>query len=191
MLPRGGAERLEEKRVYAIPVDNTVYDQIDAEIDQRGAVAGEFSSSADWWDDRSFLHFLYTAVNPARFAYFGAFLKEHAPPTTPTAGHVVTLLDVGCGGGFLAEAFSRRGYRVTGIDPSGPSLASAQAHAQLHCLDALTYVQGFGESLPFASDSFDVVCCCDVLEHVESRDAVLAEIARVLRPAGGIFLYDA
>ncbi|HEX3641091.1 MAG TPA: bifunctional 2-polyprenyl-6-hydroxyphenol methylase/3-demethylubiquinol 3-O-methyltransferase UbiG, partial [Ktedonobacteraceae bacterium] len=97
-------------------------------------------------------------------------------------------LDVGCGGGLLAEEFARLGCQVTGIDPSEPSLATARKHAQQSGLD-ISYQVGLGEQLPFADASFDIVVCCDVLEHVDNVAQVIQEISRVLKP-NGLFFYD-
>lgn len=67
-------------------------------------------------------------------------------------------------------------------------MKDAERHAEQMGLD-IAYRLGKGESLPFPDHSFDVVCCCDVLEHVADRSAILSEVRRVLRP-GGTFLYD-
>lgn len=88
----------------------------------------------------------------------------------------------------MAEEFARLGFRVTGIDPSGPSIEAARAHASQAGLD-ISYQVGMGEALPFADSSFDLVYCCDVLEHVADLDRVIAESARVLKP-GGVYCYD-
>ena len=98
------------------------------------------------------------------------------------------VLDVGSGGGLLAEEFAKRGFAVTGIDPSAASLDAARAHAAQAGLD-IDYRQAAGEALPFDDASFDVVYCCDVLEHVTDLNRVISESARVLRP-GGVYLYD-
>jgi 2-polyprenyl-6-hydroxyphenyl methylase / 3-demethylubiquinone-9 3-methyltransferase len=91
-------------------------------------------------------------------------------------------------GGFLTEAFAHLGSAVVGVDPSEVSIATARAHAQAARL-AIEYLVGAGEQLPFPSNDFDLVTCCDVLEHVNDLDAVVGEIARVLKP-GGVFCYD-
>jgi 2-polyprenyl-6-hydroxyphenyl methylase/3-demethylubiquinone-9 3-methyltransferase len=97
-------------------------------------------------------------------------------------------LDVGCGGGLLAEEFAKLGCRVTGVDPSEPSLETARAHAPQEGLE-IAYVAAPAEDLPFDENTFDFVYCCDVLEHVQSVERAVGEAARVLKP-GGAYLYD-
>jgi ubiquinone biosynthesis O-methyltransferase len=97
-------------------------------------------------------------------------------------------LDVGCGGGLLAEEFARLGCAVTGIDPSHESLAVAREHAHRQGL-RIEYTQASGETLPFGDRRFEVAYCCDVLEHGDDAEQIISEIARVLAPGGG-FLYD-
>ena len=99
-----------------------------------------------------------------------------------------TVLDVGCGGGYLAESFAADGFTVTGVDPATRSIEAARRHAAETGLP-IEYEAGRGESLPFEDASFDAVCCCDVLEHVDDPARVLQEVARTLKP-GGVFLYD-
>ena len=150
-----------------MPVDNQLYD----------ALAGS------WWDEAGFLHVL-RGLNPARFGYMRRILVD-AMGLDPRGQQA---LDVGCGGGLLAEEFARLGCAVTGIDPSEKSLDAARAHARESGL-AIDYVRGTGERIPFPNAAFDLAYCCDVLEHVADLPRVIAEISRVLKP-GGIFLYD-
>lgn len=151
-----------------MPVDNDLYNRI----------------GDTWWDDANPLSFLLTGLNPGRLGYFREVLTERLGVDP----HGSTLLDIGCGGGFLAEEFARLGFRVTGVDPSPRSLATAQAHVEASGLE-IEYRQGKGEALPAEPQSMDVVSCCDVLEHVADLNRVIAEIARVLKP-NGVFLYD-
>jgi 2-polyprenyl-6-hydroxyphenyl methylase/3-demethylubiquinone-9 3-methyltransferase len=97
-------------------------------------------------------------------------------------------LEVGCGGGFLCEEIARMGFEVTGIDPSMRSIESAESHAKSNDLN-IRYEAGSGEALPYQDNTFDIVFCCDVLEHVENVQKVISEISRVLAP-GGTFFYD-
>jgi 2-polyprenyl-6-hydroxyphenyl methylase / 3-demethylubiquinone-9 3-methyltransferase len=137
-----------------------------------------------WWDESNPLNILHGSMTPGRMAYFGEVLARH-PSTGPARP---ATLDVGCGGGFLSEHLARLGHRVVGVDPSPVSLETARRHAAGASLD-IDYRHGFGEHLPAADAEFDVVVCCDVLEHVDDLDRVVSEIARVLRP-GGLFFFD-
>ena len=100
----------------------------------------------------------------------------------------LTVLDLGCGGGFMAEALARRGAQVLGVDPSIPSLMVAKSHAKKSDLD-IRHIGGIGEAIPLPDHSVDRVVCVDVLEHVRDVGQVMREIRRVLRP-GGLFLFD-
>ena len=103
-------------------------------------------------------------------------------------GTDLAVLDLGCAGGFMAEALATRGATVTGIDPAAQAINAARAHAAEAGLE-IQYDVGVGEELPYDDAAFDVVVCVDVLEHVEDLTKVLAEVARVLKP-GGLFLFD-
>jgi 2-polyprenyl-6-hydroxyphenyl methylase / 3-demethylubiquinone-9 3-methyltransferase len=150
-----------------MPVDNAIYDRM----------------AHSWWEEGGFLHLL-AALNPARFGYMRRVLAKelHLVPAALRA------LDVGCGGGLLAEEFARLGCQVVGVDPSEQSLTAARKHAADQGL-TIEYQCAPGEALPFAGASFDVVYCCDVLEHVDDPRRVIAESARVLKP-GGTYLFD-
>ena len=136
-----------------------------------------------WWSEDNPLNLLHGSLTAGRFAYFRSVLDRRWG-----VGHSGRrALDIGCGGGFLAEQFAGLGVRVVGIDPSGVSLRAARAHAGRDL--PIDYCRAAGERLPVPDASFDVVYCCDVLEHVEDLGAVLAETARVLRP-GGLYFFD-
>ncbi len=140
--------------------------------------------ASTWWDEASPLYVLHTMVNPWRVPYFedalrGAFREDLS---------TVSLLDVGSGGGYLAEAFARMGCRVNGVDLSERSARAADTHAKSSSLK-IGYQAGAGTALPYADASFDAVACCDVLEHIPDWEKAVAEIARVLKP-GGLFLFD-
>jgi 2-polyprenyl-6-hydroxyphenyl methylase/3-demethylubiquinone-9 3-methyltransferase len=98
------------------------------------------------------------------------------------------VLDLGCAGGFMAEALAEKGAVVTGIDPAAQAIDAARRHAE-HSGHKIRYDVGVGEKLPYADRSFDAVVCVDVLEHVNDLARVLGEVARVLSP-GGLFFYD-
>ncbi|MFD4998328.1 bifunctional 2-polyprenyl-6-hydroxyphenol methylase/3-demethylubiquinol 3-O-methyltransferase UbiG [Streptomyces buecherae] len=148
-----------------MPVDNDVYNHL------------------SWWDDNQPFATL-EAFTPPRFDYFHEVL-------TSRLGLDLTgqrMLDIGCGGGLLAERFARAGAQVTGVDPSGPSLKAAAEHARAEGL-SIRYQEGFAEQLDFPDASFDLVYCCDTLEHVTDTSRAISEAVRVLKP-GGYYLYD-
>ncbi|MDU8944436.1 bifunctional 2-polyprenyl-6-hydroxyphenol methylase/3-demethylubiquinol 3-O-methyltransferase UbiG [Ovoidimarina sediminis] len=134
--------------------------------------------AAAWWsDDIRWVRTLKNLV-PARLAWFDRQIGW--------AGKRV--LDLGCAGGFMAEALDERGAEVTGIDPAAEAIGAARAHAA-RAGRAISYDVGVGEDLPYEDQSFDAVVCVDVLEHVRDLRQVMAEVARVLEP-GGLFLFD-
>jgi 2-polyprenyl-6-hydroxyphenyl methylase/3-demethylubiquinone-9 3-methyltransferase len=149
-------------------IDNGVYDRL----------------GGSWWDEACLLNVLHGSVTPGRFAYFRAVLARQFG--AGVAG--LRVLDIGCGGGFLAEEFAALGCRVTGVDPSPVSIGAARAHAAGRGL-RIDYRVGAGEELPAPDAAFGVACCCDVLEHVSDVDRVISETARVLEP-GGLYLFD-
>jgi len=156
-------------------VSNEVYNRIDNDLynDERNT----------WWDPNSVLYLLKTSVNPWRVGYAKRKLGELG--LNPVGKKA---LEVGCGGGILCEEIAAMGFDTTGIDPSAHSLNIAANHARLSGL-RIKYEQGTGESLPYADGAYDVVFCCDVLEHVRDLPKVISEISRVLRP-GGVFVFD-
>ncbi len=122
---------------------------------------------------------LLLRMNRLRNQYFQSVLKD------PEGAK---LLDVGCGGGFLANAFAAAGAEVYGVDLSANAVRTARDHADGKglCLRVMT---GRAEALPFASSVFDAVLLADVLEHLDDFRQALAESSRVLKP-GGVLLYE-
>ena len=138
-----------------------------------------YDSHADrWWsDDVKWVRTLKNMV-PGRLRWFDRHVSWGAQD----------VLDLGCAGGFMAEAIAQRGATVTGIDPAAQAIQAARDHAAESELN-IRYDVGVGEALPYADATFDIVVCVDVLEHVQDLAQVCAEVARVLKP-GGMFLFD-
>jgi len=132
--------------------------------------------AARWWDRNSEFRPLHE-INPLR----ANWIDERAP----VAGRRV--LEVGCGGGILAEALARRGAQVTGIDLGAAPLAVARLHG-LESGVAVDYrciaVEHLAAEMPA---SFDVVTCLEMLEHVPDPAAVVAACARLVKPGGQLF----
>lgn len=96
-----------------------------------------------------------------------------------------TVLDIGCGGGFLTLALIRAGFRCTGLDVAESVLASGRAR---DVEKKANWIVGDALNLPFEKHSFDAVCIMDVLEHVPDPRRAVQEALRVLKP-GGTFLF--
>jgi 2-polyprenyl-6-hydroxyphenyl methylase / 3-demethylubiquinone-9 3-methyltransferase len=136
-----------------------------------------------WWQPDFSLNLIRIVLNPFRVGYAKRILDQNEMNLVETSA-----LEVGCGGGILTEEIAKMGFITTGIDPSEQSVANAQKHAKDNNLK-INYEIGVGENLPFQNNSFDVVFCCDVLEHVYDVPKVISEISRVLK-SKGIFIYD-
>jgi 2-polyprenyl-6-hydroxyphenyl methylase/3-demethylubiquinone-9 3-methyltransferase len=140
-----------------------------AEISKFDAVAPR------WWDPNGEFRPLHD-LNPARLDYIDS--------RAGLAGRRV--LDVGCGGGLLAEGMARRGARVTAIDLSPGALEVARLHA-LEAGVAVDYRQVAAEELADTDhDAFDLVTCLEMLEHVPDPALVIQAIARLVRPGGDV-----
>jgi 2-polyprenyl-6-hydroxyphenyl methylase/3-demethylubiquinone-9 3-methyltransferase len=130
-----------------------------------------------WWDTESDFRPLHE-INPLRLEWIEAF--------APLSGKRV--LDVGCGGGILADAMARRGADVLGIDLAGKALKVAQLHAIEAATPNVEYreiaVEALAADMP---ESFDVVTCMEMLEHVPDPASIVAACGRLLKPGGSAF----
>ena len=132
--------------------------------------------AARWWDPRGDFRPLHE-INPARLR----FIDERAA----LAGRLV--LDVGCGGGLLAEAMHRRGARVTGIDAGETAIRVAERHAR-ESGSAVAYECTTAEALAARTPAaFEVVACLELLEHVPDPASLVAACAALVRPDGHVF----
>jgi 2-polyprenyl-6-hydroxyphenyl methylase/3-demethylubiquinone-9 3-methyltransferase len=141
-----------------------------------------------WWDAQGPMAPLHK-LNPTRIAYVRdraceRFGREPRSPA-PLAG--LTALDIGCGGGLLAEPLARLGASVTGIDPLETNIETARWHAEEVGLE-IAYDAAMVEDLAAAGRTFDLVVASEVIEHVPEVPAFLAAMAEVTRPGGLVVL---
>ena len=132
--------------------------------------------AARWWDPHSEFKPLHE-INPLRLDYVDRMAG--------LAGKEV--LDVGCGGGILAESMAIRGAQVTGIDMGELPLKVAELHT-LETGVEVTYRQVAAETLAAECPAcFDIVTCMEMLEHVPDPASVIAACARLVKPGGQVF----
>ena len=129
-----------------------------------------------WWDRSGDFRPLHE-INPLRANY----IDEHSPVSGQR------LVDVGCGGGILAEAMAQRGAIVTGIDMGEAPLSVARLH-QLESGVDVTYLQCTAEELAGKeAGAFDVVCCLEMLEHVPDPGSVINACAAMTKAGGSVY----
>ena len=141
-----------------------------SEIDKFSALAYR------WWDPTSEFKPLH-AINPLRLGWIQSITNLQGK----------RILDVGCGGGILAESLSKAGATVTGIDLSSKALKVAELH-QLESGTSVRYLTISAEDLAKEeSQSYDVVTCMEMLEHVPDPSSVVQACAKLCKPGGHIF----
>ncbi len=133
--------------------------------------------AAKWWDMNSEFKPLHQ-INPLRLNWIDERVS--------LAGKRV--LDVGCGGGILAESMAKRGATVLGIDMGQAPLAVAQLHAQQNNVSGIDYRQVPVEQLAQEQPhSFDVVTCMEMLEHVPDPSSIIKACQQLVKPDGHVF----
>ena len=138
--------------------------------------------AARWWDPDGESRPLHD-LNPVRAAYVAARV------TLPGA----RVADVGCGGGLLSEALAKAGARVTGIDMGEKVIEIAQLHLHESRLETpdlhVDYrVQSSAELASSEPESFDAVCCMELIEHVPDPEALVNDLARMVKPGGVVVM---
>ena len=163
-------------------------DDVTAQVTETGTpryLAMLEGDRADWWQSKNFDKWKshYISEYPR-----GGFILDRLRRYVPDFQVVgARMLDVGCGDAGVPIAFAEAGAEAVGVEPFERSVERGKVRAEEHGV-RLELQQAFAESLPFPDASFDLVVLDNVLEHVQDRDRTLAEIRRVLRPGGVLYL---
>jgi len=140
--------------------------------------------AAEWWDPRGKFRPLHK-FNPVRLEYIRDRILAHfgrdAAGPQPLAG--LRLLDIGCGGGLVAEPMARLGAAVTGADAGERNIGVARLHAEQGGLE-IDYRCTTAESLVAAGEQFDVVLSLEVIEHVADPAGFMAACGQLVKPGG-------
>jgi 2-polyprenyl-6-hydroxyphenyl methylase / 3-demethylubiquinone-9 3-methyltransferase len=145
------------------------------------------AQSAAWWDPEGSFRPLHR-INPARLDFIRRQLLASfgRDPRALRPFDGLRLIDIGCGGGLVAEPMTRLGFAVTGIDAAAPAIAIARAHAEASGL-AIDYRAASIEEIAAAGEQFDVALALEIVEHVADRAAFFAALGTLVRP-GGAFI---
>jgi 2-polyprenyl-6-hydroxyphenyl methylase/3-demethylubiquinone-9 3-methyltransferase len=158
-----------------MPVANTVDD---AEIAKFSRMA------AEWWNPAGPFKPLHW-LNPVRVGYIRdravAHFGRDGRSVTPLSG--LSVLDIGCGGGLVAEPLARLGGTVTAVDADSTAIAAARLHAAERDI-AVDYRVDSAEALVAAGLGFDLVLALEIVEHVADRSAFVQNLASLTRPGG-------
>jgi len=134
------------------------------------------SRAAEWWDPRGAFRTLHD-INGLRLDYIAG--------RVPLAG--ARVLDVGCGGGLVAEGLAARGARVVAIDLAPENIEAARQHAAAGNLTVDYRCVAVEQIAAESAGEFDVVTCLEMLEHVPEPSSIVAACAAALRPGGTAF----
>jgi 2-polyprenyl-6-hydroxyphenyl methylase/3-demethylubiquinone-9 3-methyltransferase len=138
----------------------------------------------DWWDEQGTFRALHR-LTPTRVRYIRQHIARfrgntHSTPSAALPLSGIKAVDIGCGGGLLAEPLARLGAEVTGIDMSTVAIAAAKDHADSMGLD-IRYLHSSAEQLAAEGTGYDLVIASEVIEHVSDRVAFLSAMAALGR----------
>lgn len=134
--------------------------------------------SDDWWNPRGAFRFLHD-LGSVRISYVCDQVARHLDKSLEG----LKVLDVGCGGGLLAEAMAQKGAAVVGIDASDKAIAVATAHAAQSGL-SIDYRETTAEDLAKTGVQFDVITAFEIVEHVANLKSFIASLSKLLKPGG-------
>jgi 2-polyprenyl-6-hydroxyphenyl methylase / 3-demethylubiquinone-9 3-methyltransferase len=154
----------------------------------RDEVARFSRLAGQWWDPHGPMAALHK-FNPVRLAYVRDRAAEHFGRDAKRLDSLkgLRILDIGCGGGILAEPLARLGATVVGADPSASNIAVARRHAAQSGL-TLDYREATAEGLADAGELFDVVLAMEVVEHVADVALFVDRAAAMVKPDGLLFV---
>ena len=153
------------------------------------ADVARFSAIADeWWDEHGKFAPLHR-LNPARIGYLRDQILRHFSRTGDSATPLnnLSLVDIGCGGGLVAEPMARLGAMVTGIDASETNINVASLHAASGGL-TIDYRPTNAEDLAQSGAQFDVVLALEIIEHVADTDLFYDALTQLVKPGGLLIL---
>lgn len=149
----------------------------------------KFSRIADeWWNETGKFKPLHK-FNPIRISYLRRKIVEHfsLDEKSLTPFSALKILDVGCGGGLVAEPFARMGADVTAIDAAKKNIAVAKIHAQKSGLK-IDYQTSSVEELAAGEKKYGVVLALEIIEHVADVENFVASCAKLVKPGGLLFI---
>ncbi|MGE0251689.1 MAG: bifunctional 2-polyprenyl-6-hydroxyphenol methylase/3-demethylubiquinol 3-O-methyltransferase UbiG [Dongiaceae bacterium] len=155
-------------------------DWVHSSID--GEEIGRFQAIAgDWWKEEGKFRPLHL-MNPVRLDYITETLRRHFGGIKG-----LRILDIGCGGGLMAEPLTRLGADVTGIDAEKDTIAIAKNHAKKSGLE-INYRAATAETLQQEGLEFDAVLALEIIEHVNKPAAFIKTLAQLIKPGGMVIL---
>jgi 2-polyprenyl-6-hydroxyphenyl methylase/3-demethylubiquinone-9 3-methyltransferase len=144
--------------------------------------------STEWWDPSGPFRPLHR-LNPVRLGYIkdqaAAHFGRDARSVSPFKG--LSAVDIGCGGGLVAEPLTRLGAKVTAVDADPMAIEAARLHAAEREVE-VAYEVGTSDELADAGRTFDLVLALEIVEHVADRDEFLATLGRLVKPGGLLVL---
>lgn len=141
-----------------------------------------------WWDETGPMKPLH-ALNPTRLSFIRDSITAHYGLKSDSRHPLtnISIADIGCGGGIVAEPLARLGATVTGVDAGTENIKVAKAHAEQSGLD-IDYRATTVEDLADTGARYDVVTALEIVEHVADIDLFIGSCAKIVKPGGLLIL---